>query len=242
MQFQYVYKRKGNIIHILPELSMVAMNVPITIQLILLLTIFTATSITACSCYVWPTLDTVLEDESAYLFRGIVVPRLFSTLSKRSAGVTNEYTLRVQKVYKNGCITDIRGKKVSSVLLLERQAVTIVTPRNSCGIRSLPIFRSFLVSGDVTTSDQDRVRWLRQGQDTSTSYNFSTIIDTSNTAIRAHMLRRAASTDAMVTMNANLCNTFIQLWRTVTRTEKNLLSIGESSAVNTTFYECSNGI
>lgn len=222
------------------------MNTPKTIQLILLLTTITATRTTACSCFVWPTLDTALEDESAYLFRGIVVPRFFSTLASsltflRNDGVTNEYTLRVQKVYKNGCTTDIRGKKVSSVLLLERQAITIVTPRNSCGLRSLPIFRSFLVSGVVTTSDQDHARWLRHGQDKSTSYNFSTITDTSNTAIRAHMLRRAASTDAIVTMNADLCNTFVQLWRTVTRAEKNLLSIGETSAVNATMFECING-
>ena len=228
------------------------MNLSSTVQWFVLLTSLAATRTTACSCFVWPTLDTMVQDEAAYIFRGIVIPRFLSSFSFSSlfsfltndgdVGRTREYTVRIQKVYKNGCVTDSSSRKLSSFTLSERQIVTIVSPWNSCGISALPLFRSFLLSGVITTSDESRECTLQQEQEASATIGISSSAGTTKPVIRAPTLRRLASSDVIVTMNADLCGSFVKLWRTVTRTERNTLSNeAVNNGTNTTQFECGSG-
>lgn len=235
------------------------MKTIIAIQLLFVMLTFllsVTTRIEACSCLVWPTFDTMIQDETTYMFRGRVVPRflsstfsfssLLSSLWSNDRNDTSQtYTVRVQRVFKNGCIGD--NKKISSHPLSEGEIITIVSPQNSCGINQLPMFRSFLISGTMSTSDQGRARSLQQPQEL-TSYNSDiSITDTSNNnnnnVIQNHVtVRRRTESSDVTTLDANVCNALVQLWREVTRAERNTLSSIEANiSTNTSQFECSNG-
>ena len=222
------------------------MNYVIIVQLLFLLSILTTRTTKGCSCLEWPTLDTMILDETAYIFRGIVIPRFLSLFSSSTNDnfPSTQYTVWIQRVYKNGCDSDSGSANLSSFLLPRRQTIEIISPRNSCRISSLPIFRTFLFTGIVTASDSngnDRSRTLHQDQEQSARYNSTILTEASNDIIQRHALRRTESTNVPLTMvmDVNLCGNFIQLWRTVTQTEKDVLSNLPSRTSNATTLECS---
>jgi UNC-6/NTR/C345C module len=150
----------------------------------------------------------MLQDETSYVFRGKVV-----ALSSSSS--TNEYTIRIEKVYKNGCLTTGNS---SSITLSERQMISLVSARDSCGFPKLATSRTYLIAGyGDTVSDSNgnnRSRLLQHEQELSMMHN------TTSHALR----RRDASAMSTVIMDIYWCSGYIDTWLGVTQKEKNLLS------------------
>jgi hypothetical protein len=173
----------------------------------------------------------MFDDVNTSIFHGMVVPRrLTSAASSSSAmdldSLSNEYTVRIQKVYKNGCRSsksDMKPNLPSLFPLEAYQTITIKTPKNSCGVSSFSMFRSYLFTGVVSYhANPDRAL-------PTTSITSNATMENSSNPQKHAALRRSsvASTTATVvtlSMNVNVCSNYIQPWRTVTRGEKRQLS------------------
>lgn len=233
---------------------------------------YATTTTMACRCYAEPTLDLVLQDETISIFRGMILPQsLFSSSSKDNS--FNEYTVLIQKVYQNQCHHPelvvppfLSSSSPSSAvvvaspppLLKAYQTITITSSKNSCGITTLPLFRTFLFSGVVSYHKQDRTRTLQEEEElqhhptppnttTNTSFTFAN----NNSILRSPTLRRTVYTDdddTSVFVHVNLCQ-YMKTWRSVTRAEKtslsNLTPVASTATTGTdsmTLMECSGGI
>ena len=187
------------------------MNIVMTIQSLLFFMTITATTTLSCSCFVWPTLDFMLEEETAYVFRGFVIPRFMSPSSSSNTGRADEYAVWIQKVHRNACTSE----ESSGITLSKRQIIAVTSPRNSCGYLKLPMLSSVLFAsyGD-TVSDSNGNNRLLQEDPTPTMHR--------KNATSHHTIRRAASTK--LAMNVNLCSSFIQFWSSLSISERNSLS------------------
>ena len=107
------------------------------IALMMMMIMFSAASTTtmACRCFTEPTLDMMMQDASISVFHGMVVPHrsLFSSMTTASTN-DNEYSVLIQKVYKNVCPNAGSGIK-------PYQMITIASSKNSCGVTSLSLDR-----------------------------------------------------------------------------------------------------
>ena len=187
------------------------MTMTIVKALLTLLLFASATpTTTACRCALEPTLELELQDETTAIFRGMIVPSLQS-----STTINKEFRVVIEKVYQNGAVP-----------LRAYQTITIVTPRNSCGIPSLPLFSTFLFSGVVADKsggivpfNGDRNLMLQPEQELPTKETDTTDTESKQT----FQLRRTQSTEttstASVSMSVHLC-AYYKPWRTVTRKEK----------------------
>ena len=207
----------------------------------------------ACRCYTEPTLDVMLPDATISMFRGMIVPRRiltslsFSNDHAPDNHLSDEYTVWIQKVYRHGCHNASTANDASPpvVELRAYQTLTIVSPRNSCGVSSLPLFRTFLFTGVVSYQDEDNDnRMLQQKEEeeeeiafppSATSQNTTTSI--TETLTHSSLLRRTTSTDVgkassttmTMMMHVDVCSNYISPWRSVTRTEQHQLSMVETN-------------
>jgi hypothetical protein len=199
--------------------------------------IFSASSTMACRCFTEPTLDVMLQDESISIFHGIIVSHrsLLSPSNDNDGKLSNEYTVLIQKVYKNACPdfgSAANPNSTSSSLppLRAYQTITVASPQNSCGVSSLTVFRSFLFTGIVTYHDtgNNRARMLQEPDLPSVSTtNTTTMVAeklSNHLNKKINKLRRTVSTEVAASMNVDLCSNYIQPWRAVPRTEKRQLS------------------
>lgn len=206
------------------------------------------TTTLGCNCVVFPTLDIMLQDNTTFIFRGIVLPRFLSSIKNNNntfdmttGSPSTKYFVRIQRVYRNGINSTTMSDAAAVTGGTKEKAtdrsttITIVSPKNSCGISILPIFRTFLFTGviSVSVSSQRRSLLLLPNLDQQPQAQYHT--DTTDESVRKrHMLRRRSTSvigsiifgnnNMPMMMNVDLCGSFIQLWRTVSPTERKMLS------------------
>ena len=196
-------------------------------------TMLSTTTTTACRCVIEPTLDIMLQEENVSIFHGMIVP----SRSSASNDSSHEYTVWIQKVYKHGGsnpsesgINPPPPYSPPPLRLRAYSTMTIVSPRNSCGVSlSLSLFRTFLFTGVVLYPDNNnnnRTRTLQEKDAVLSSFPRNTTTATTGTLSNPHRyqpLRRTASTKVVAatafSMKVDVCSNYIKPWRTVSRAE-----------------------